>query len=172
MPPVMVWENGHRAVKPMRYQCRPAGKPAFYDTKYPGTYNARRDSLRGFWKGQCGHTHGIVLIDAFYENVAGPDGKNIVVEFRPDPPETMLVACLWSHWTAPGQKDLLSFAIITDDPPAEILEAGHDRCPVPIKPKYIDAWLTPDPTDLGALDAILEDKARPHYGHCLAASDN
>ncbi len=38
--PVMVWENGHRVVKPMRYQCRPAGKPAFYDTKYPGTYNA------------------------------------------------------------------------------------------------------------------------------------
>lgn len=31
--PVMVWENGRRVVKPMRYQCRPAGKPAFYDEK-------------------------------------------------------------------------------------------------------------------------------------------
>ena len=29
--PVMVMENGGRVVKPMRYQCRPAGKPAFYD---------------------------------------------------------------------------------------------------------------------------------------------
>lgn len=55
---------------------------------------------------------------------------------------------------------------------AYILEAGHDRCPVPIKPEYIDAWLTPDPTNLDALDAILEDKARPHYGQRLAASDN
>jgi hypothetical protein len=36
----MVVDNGHLVVKPMRYQCRPAGKPAFYDTKYPGTYNA------------------------------------------------------------------------------------------------------------------------------------
>ncbi len=38
--PVMVMEDGRRVVKPMRYQCRPEGKPAFYDTKYPGTYNA------------------------------------------------------------------------------------------------------------------------------------
>ena len=38
--PVMVMKNGRRVIKPMRYQCRPAGKPAFYDTKYPGTYNA------------------------------------------------------------------------------------------------------------------------------------
>src|SRR5471032_511190 len=38
--PVMVMENGRRVIKPMRYQCRPAGKPAIYDVKYPGTYNA------------------------------------------------------------------------------------------------------------------------------------
>jgi hypothetical protein len=34
--PVMVIENGRRVVKPMRYQCRPAGKPSFYDRKFPG----------------------------------------------------------------------------------------------------------------------------------------
>ena len=38
--PVMVMENGRRVIKPMRYQCRPAGKPASYDAKFPGTYNA------------------------------------------------------------------------------------------------------------------------------------
>jgi hypothetical protein len=27
-------------VKPMRYQCRLAGKPAFYDVKFPGAYNS------------------------------------------------------------------------------------------------------------------------------------
>ncbi|MBC7938648.1 MAG: hypothetical protein H7Z19_02605 [Chitinophagaceae bacterium] len=36
----LVWEDGKRVIKPMRYECRPAGKPAFYDVKYPGTYNA------------------------------------------------------------------------------------------------------------------------------------
>jgi hypothetical protein len=60
--PVMVMEHGRRVIKPMRYQCRPAGKPAFFDTKYPGTYNARRDNLEGFWKGLFGYTHGIVVI--------------------------------------------------------------------------------------------------------------
>ena len=47
--PVMIMENGRRVIKPMRYQCRPAGKPAFYDVKYPGTFNAAttlRDSGR------------------------------------------------------------------------------------------------------------------------------
>ena len=43
--PVIVMENGRKVVRPMRYQCRPAGKPAAYDSKYPGTYNARRDNL-------------------------------------------------------------------------------------------------------------------------------
>jgi hypothetical protein len=48
--PVLVIENGQRVIKPMRYQCRVAGKPASYDVKFPGTYNARRDNLEGFWR--------------------------------------------------------------------------------------------------------------------------
>lgn len=161
--PVMVMENGRRVIKPMRYQCRPAGKPAFYDTEFPGTYNARRDSLRGFWRGQFGHTHGLVLVDAFYENVTGPTGEKIVLEFRPDPLQTLLVACLWSHWKKAGEKDLLSFAIITDDPPPEIAAAGHDRCPVAIKVEHIDAWLNPDPHNLEAMDAILDARPPVHF---------
>lgn len=38
--PVMVMEQGRRVIKPMRYHLRPAGKPAFYDVKFPGLYNA------------------------------------------------------------------------------------------------------------------------------------
>jgi len=166
--PVLVMENGRRVVKPMRYRCRPAGQPAFHDTKFPGTYNARRDSLEGFWKSLFGYSHGILVIDAFFENVAR-DGSNVVLEFRPRPPQDMLVACLWSRWTAPGEPELLSFAAITDDPPAEVAAAGHDRCIVPIRPEHIDAWLNPDPANLAAQYAILDDRARPHYAFRLAA---
>jgi putative SOS response-associated peptidase YedK len=152
--PVMVMENGKRVIKPMRYQCRPAGKPAFYDTKYPGTYNARRDNLEGFWKAQFGYSHGLMVVNAFYEHVVvprrGPDGSsvgsetdNVVLEFKPRPVQDMLVACLWSHWTGADAPDLLSFAAITDEPPAEVAAAGHDRCIIPIKPENIDAWLNP-----------------------------
>jgi putative SOS response-associated peptidase YedK len=178
--PVMVMEEGRRVVKPMRYQCRPAGKPAFYDTKFPGTYNARRDSLGGFWKDLFGFRHGIMVVNAFYEIVSrhrmerrelrpGERDENVVLEFRPNPPEQMLVACLWSHWSMPGQPDLLSFAAITDDPPEEVAAAGHDRCIVPIKPEHIDEWLNPDPRQLDRQYEILDDRQRPFYEHRLAA---
>lgn len=177
--PVMIWEDGRRVIKPMRYQCRPAGKPAFYDVKFPGTYNARRDNLEGFWKNQFGHSHGIIVVNAFYENVnrhkvegrelaPGEKEENVVLEFRPRPTQDMLVACLWSKWTGDGE-DLLSFAAITDEPPEEVAAAGHDRCIVPIQPQNIDAWLNPNPKDLGLLHAILDDRERPYYEHRLAA---
>lgn len=166
--PVMVMENGSKVTRLMRYQCRPAGKPAFYDEKYPGTYNARKTSLTGFWRGQFGHTHGLMMVDVFYENVDTPEG-NRVLEFHPEPAQPMLVACLWSRWTAPGQPDLLSFAAITDEPPPEVAAAGHDRCIVSIKPENVDRWLQPDPSRLDQQMAILEDPVRPFYEHRLAA---
>lgn len=178
--PVMVWEDGKRVIKPMRYGCRPAGKPAFYDVKYPATYNARRDNLEGFWRGQFGHTHGLMVVNAFYENVnrhrlerrdLGADEKeeNVVLEFKPAPTQDMLVACLWSRWTAAGQEELLSFAAITDEPPAEVSAAGHDRCIVPIRPENIDAWLNPDAANLARQYGILDERERPYYEHRMAA---
>lgn len=178
--PVLVAENGQRVIMPMRYQCRIAGEPASYDLKYHGTYNARRDNLEGFWKPLFGYSHGILVVNAFYENVSrakaegrelagGEKDENVVLEFRPNPAHDMLVACLWSRWSAPGEPDLLSFAAITDEPPAEVAAAGHDRCIVPIKPENIDAWLNPDASDLAALHTILDDRDTPFYEHRLAA---
>ncbi|SAK42638.1 hypothetical protein AWB77_00477 [Caballeronia fortuita] len=178
--PVLVMENGKYVVKPMRYQCRVAGKPANYDVKYPGTYNARRDNLEGFWKPCFGYTHGVMLVDVFYENVKKAKyentllethdrDENVVLEFRPSNGQLMHVACLWSRWTAPGQPDLLSFAAITDAPPPEVEAAGHDRCIVPIKVENIEAWLNPSQSNLNAMYAILDDRDRPYYEHRLAA---
>lgn len=168
--PVLVDEGAGPVVLPMRYQCRPAGKPEGYDRKYPGTYNARRDNLEGFWKGQFGSDHAIVVLNAFFENVE-QGGKNVVLEFRPEPRQDMLVACLWSRWSPSAGKsgsDLLSFAAITDEPPAEVAAAGHDRCIVPIKAEHLGAWLRPS-SDLAEAYAILDDRARPYYEHRMAA---
>ncbi|MGE5451411.1 MAG: SOS response-associated peptidase family protein [Acidobacteriota bacterium] len=178
--PVLISEGGQLVVKPMRYQCRPAGKQANYDIKYPGTYNARRDNLEGFWKGQFGHHHGIMIVNAFFENVArhkaehrelapGEQEENVVLEFRPQPPQDMLIACLWSHWSGPGDDDLLSFAAITDEPPPEVAAAGHDRCIIQIKPENVQAWLNPDPKNLAALYRILDDRPTAIYEHRMAA---
>ena len=167
--PVMVIEDGQRVVKPMRYQCRPAGKPAFYDTKFPGTYNARRDNLEGFWKDLFGQQHALMVADVFYENVE-VDGKNQVLAFTPRDDEPMLIACLWSKWTDPKgeQPDLLSFAAITDEPEPEVAAAGHDRTIINIRPEHVDAWLNPA-KDLAAMQAIFDDKRHPYYEHREAA---
>ena len=178
--PVMVMREGRKVVLPMRYQCRPVGRLASYDNDFPGTYNARRDNLEKFWRGHFGVSHGILLVDAFYENVKrhdmehrelapGEKPENVVLEFKPEPRQHMLVACLWSHWTGAGQPELLSFAAITDEPPPEVAAAGHDRCIIPIKPEHVDAWLNPDPKNLQAMYAILDDREPAYYEHRLAA---
>jgi putative SOS response-associated peptidase YedK len=178
--PVVVMEEGKRVVKPMRYQCRPEGKPAFYDTKYPGTYNARKDNLEGFWKAQFGVTHGVTVVSSFFENVSrhrveqrelapGEKDENVVLEFKPTLPHDMLIACLWSKWTGNDGEELLSFAAITDDPPAEIALAGHDRCIIPIKSENVDAWLRCESADLSAYYNILNDRERPYYEYRMAA---
>ncbi|MET0549724.1 MAG: SOS response-associated peptidase family protein [Xanthomonas sp.] len=168
--PVLVVEGGRRIVKPMRYQCRPAGTPILYDRKFPGTYNARRDNLEGFWRRQFGYTHGLIVADRFYENVER-DGKNERLEFVPSTGEPMLIACLWSHWRDPAgnEPDLLSFAAITDEPEPEVAAAGHDRTIINIKPEHVDAWLNPDPANLVALYGIFDDKRHPFYEYKIAA---
>ena len=181
--PVLVIEDGEAVIRPMRYQCRPAGKPAFYDTKYPGTYNARRDNLQGFWKQQFGQTHGLMIVSAFFENVArhaaegrelqpGEQPENMVLRFEPRPPQDMYVACLYSRWTPPeGSQEpaLWSFAAVTDDPPPEVAAAGHDRCVVQLKAANVAAWLTPQGRSLDELEALLDDKSPAYYEHRLAA---
>jgi putative SOS response-associated peptidase YedK len=175
--PVMILQDGKRTLAPMRYQCRLPGWNDAMERKYPGTYNARRDNLEKTWGKLFGYRHGIMVVNAFFENVSrhkvehrelapGEREENVVLEFRPDPPHDMLVACLWSFDECAG---LYSFAAITDEPPPEIAAAGHDRCIIPIKRENLDAWLNPGPSNLAALHAILDDRDRPYYEHRLAA---
>ena len=129
-----------------------------------------------FWKGLFGKHHAILVARSFYENVnlhdyehrelrPGEKPQNQILHFNPNSPEPMLVACMWDHWESPGQPDLYSFAAITDEPPPEVAATGHDRCPIPIKPENVDAWLTPEGRSLDELQAILEDRERPYYEH-------
>ena len=167
--PVLIQQAGKKRVVPMRYHCRPAGMDPSIDRtkdgKVSGTYNARRDNLKRFWRHQYGYTHGLMLAEQFYEMVEREPKTFEEIKFNPRTGETMYIACLWSHWVDPTgiEPDLYSFAAITDAPEPEIAAAGHDRSIVNIKPEYVDAWLNPDPKNLAAMDAILEDKRHPYY---------
>jgi putative SOS response-associated peptidase YedK len=173
---VIVKKDGHNLLTPMRYHCRPAGKSAFIDRQFPGLYNARRDNLEKFWGEQFGSHHAILVVESFYENVkrhtmehrellAGEREENVVLQFKPEPAQTMYVACLWSHWTDPREPDLCGFAAITDEPPADVAAAGHDRCIINLKSEHVEAWLTPQGRDRKELQDILSDRAIPVFQH-------
>ena len=95
------------------------------------------------------------MVESFYENVkrhtmehralaAGEKEENVVLQFKPEPRQTMYIACLWSHWTDPKQPDLRGFAAITDEPPPDVAAAGHDRCIINLKLEHVDQRLTPE----------------------------
>jgi putative SOS response-associated peptidase YedK len=173
---IIIRQDGHNLLTPMRYACRPAGKPSFYDKKFPGLYNARRDNLTRFWSEQFGVTHAVMVIECFYENVqlhamqhraiaAGEVERNVVLQFTPKPPQTMWIACLWSHWKHPQEPEVRGVAAITDEPPPDVAAAGHDRCIINLKPEHVDAWLTPQGRPVEELQAMLSDRAVSVYDH-------
>lgn len=166
--PIVMRAGGQNFVRLARYHCRPIGKPASIDRQFPGLYNARRDNLQKFWRGQFGSSHGLMLVESFYENVER-DGRNAVLHFVPRPADLMLIACLVSEWTGPHVK-LLTFAAITDDPPAEVAAAGHDRMIVNLQRENVDAWLSPVGRTDEQLHALLSARQTPYYEHEVLAA--
>jgi putative SOS response-associated peptidase YedK len=178
--PVLIAEDGRTVIKPMRYTCRLAGKPADVEKRLPGIYNARRDSLDDYWRAVYGRSHAVMVISGFYENVPehlyqhrelAPDEKekNLVLEFDPKPARDMLVACLWDHWSDRDGATLDSFAAITDDPTPEVSATGHQRTIITIQEQYLSEWLSPNALSKERLEHILSDKELPYYVHQIAA---
>lgn len=181
--PVLVRREGERWIVPMRYHLRPAGAPEDFDRRYPGCYNARRDSLAGFWRRQFGRGHAALVITSFFENVKRHDyearslwpretPENRVVQFVPRGHEFMLVPCIWDRWHSPSKDEgsfLDTFALITDEPPPEVAATGHGRCPIFLRQSNLDAWLEPGGKSDAELFALLSDSERPYFEHALIA---
>jgi putative SOS response-associated peptidase YedK len=168
--PIVVVREGKKVMVPARYLLRQPGAAPFMDEKLSGNYNARRDNLTKFWRNQFAVTHALLVVDSFYENVTGQDGQNQVLHFVPRPVGRMFIACLYAQWSDPGSGEkLLSFAAITDEPPAEVAAAGHDRMIVNLRPENIDRWLTPVGRSVAELQDILSDRQAAYYEHSLAA---
>lgn len=174
--PVIVMENGKRVIKPMRYHCRLPGWTEAIERRFPGTYNARRDSISRVWPKLFGVRHGVIVVTAFYENVElhnmehrelapGEESQNVRLEFRPEPAHDMVIACFWNESPEDGGH-LLSFAAITDDPAPEVAAAGHDRTVIEIKPERIDEWLTPGLSP-AVYQEILDDRPAAYYNHAI-----
>jgi len=170
-------ETGERRVVPMRFRCRLRGWDEAKERAMQGTYCARKDSLPTVWRELWGSNHGVIVARRCYEAVSihrlqqrelapGERDLSVELEFRPEPEQDMLLACLWRHVEATDNEPAFySVAAITRDPPSEVAAAGHDRFVIAIKPENLDAWLDPQPGRLADMLAILEDPIDAYYEH-------
>jgi len=167
--PVVMADQGRLLVRLARYHLRQAGKSADIDGKFPGLYNARRDNLERFWRDEFGHSHALLLVESFYENVQR-DGQNAVLHFVPRPEQLMRIACLAGHWQDGKGGELLSIAAVTDEPPPEVQAAGHDRMIVNLRAEHVNAWLNPEGQTQQQLQALLDDRQQAYYQHHVLAA--
>jgi putative SOS response-associated peptidase YedK len=162
--PIVASKNDKTWVIPMRYRVRPMRSTDEIPAKY-NVFNARLDSLktRGTWSKLIGRNHGIVAIKEFYEWVVDADSvqanssggspmngrpmKKKIIGIRPANHEHMLTPVLWDWWESENKEtSFFSFAVITGEPPADVLKAGHDRCPVFLSKEHAIMWLNPKNT--------------------------
>ena len=164
---VIVEENEKRLIKNMRYRVRPQGSREEVPTKY-NVFNARLDALesRQTWMNLFMRNHGIVPLTAFYEWVAGENNKPRLIKFFPNNSELMWAPVLWDEWVAKdGTFSFKSFAIITDGPPKEVEEMGHDRCPIFLNRDKIDEWLNPKKTSKEKVYELLKNREPTYFEH-------
>lgn len=158
--PVIIGQGDTRSIIPMRYRIRPSGSSEEIPSKY-NVFNARLDSLetRQTWSNIFMRNHGLFPFKRFFEWVEDDDKKKKLISFSPTNREIMWAPCLWDYWTSnDGKIKFYSFALITTDPPPEISEAGHDRCPIFLDHTQFDDWLNPQNKTLNEEYAILGKK--------------
>ncbi|MFP5386551.1 MAG: SOS response-associated peptidase family protein [Bacteriovoracia bacterium] len=167
---VMVMENKKRVFKPMRYRIRPSGSVTEIPSKF-NVFNARLDSLenRQTWQPLFMRNHGLLPFVRFFEWVE-KDSQKRLISFHSDRHEIMWAPCLWDYWE--NEKEgvgFYSFAIITDEPPREVWEMGHDRCPIFLREDLIDHWLSPEGKNQSEIYRILKNKQEVSYLHAWSA---
>lgn len=167
---VLVEENGKRVLKRMRYRVRPQGSSSEIPSKF-NVFNARLDSLelRETWKKVFMKKHALLPFTRFFEWVEF-EGKKRLISFAPKDREIMWAPCLYDYWENKEQNfGFYSFAIITDDPPVEVQEMGHDRCPIFLQERHISSWLNPTIKNKTMILNSLKDKEPVYYFNRWAA---
>lgn len=167
--PAMIQSKKGLALQLMRYQILPASGVELLPSKY-NLFNARRDKLTvsKMWKPLFGRQHAIFPFFRFYENVDDGFGGNKVIYFESEDNELMWSAAIYEE-SHIKEGLLRSFAAITDEPPPEVAETGHDRCPIFLNEEKIDLWLNPQNLSIQELLQLLDDKMPTFFEHHNAA---
>lgn len=96
-----------------------------------------------------------------------PQFRDIVINFTPDTTQDLIVPVIFSINPSLPEHLNKGFAIITDEPPPEIREAGHDRTPIFIDKSSIEPWLRSDKLSATTADKLLGHQKKITFEHCL-----
>lgn len=163
--PIIVSHNNNRIALPMRYRLRPSGSTQELPAKY-NMFNARLDSLTrsSIWSKIFMKNHGLLIFKHFYEWVIDKKTKKKkLICFKPKEQNLMWSPVLFDYIKDENGSTLFSFTLITHEPPLEVLEAGHDRCPIFLREEHIDNWLRPHHKTVREIENILLDKPEVVY---------
>ncbi len=166
--PVIVKEGKGQDLRLMRYHVCPKNGKELNAFQY-NMFNARKDRLLDArnWKAIFGKQHAIFPFYRFYESVPGETGEAKIIYFEPKDQEIMWSAAIFEESKiAPGL--LRSFAAITDDPPPEVAETGHDRCPIFITKDKFASWLDPKGAKKEDLIELLNSTVPTYFEHKAA----
>jgi putative SOS response-associated peptidase YedK len=94
--------------------------------------------------------------------------RKVIIEFKPTQSVDMLVPVIFAIANSPHAGELKSFAIITTEPPSEVSQAGHDRCPVNLPLSKMMQFVTPPFNSPDAILKLLASKPAEIYDYKLA----
>ena len=169
--PVITRECEDFFISPMRYRLRPHGSKEEIPSHY-NVFNARLDSLlkRKSWRPLIGKNHGIVILKRFYEWVEGSEGKKTLISFYPESGNDLYVPVLYDYYEGNLEQNFYSYAVITDDPPREVLEAGHDRVPIHLTKDEAKFWLHSDQSNAIGWCDFLSNKRHEFFKYDVESS--
>lgn len=160
--PVIIMKDGAREIRQMQFGLI----PYFEKNLKPKMvfHNARSETLKekASFKKPYAETRCLIPLDSFLEYIWTSEKEKWVARFHQKDDSPLVAAGVWSHWKSPEGKYITTFSMITREPPPFVLETGHDRCPLFLKPDYFDAWLSRETKDYATLDRLLmEGRADP-----------
>lgn len=165
--PIIVLSKNRLKLTPMKFSLIPSWSQE-PKVKF-ATHNARIESIteKPTWRIPFKSQHGIVPMSYFFESVyEGPEAGHII-KFFPRDEKILWAAGLFDYWQSKDkpQESFFSFTILTQAPPAFILDHGHDRTPIFIKREFWNEWLNCDNKDESFIrQELLANSYHPELG--------
>lgn len=163
--PVVVDDNDVTTVVRMKFSLVPSWSTE-PRVKF-ATHNARLETIdeKPTWKSVFVRRHCLVPLTDFIEPIYSGEYAGNMVGFSEASGRMLFAAGLWDEWTNKQSGEvLLSFAIITYDPPPFVADTGHDRCPVFLLESEAREWLGNEGSKASELKSFLfEKRSHPDF---------